>query len=137
MVHGSPGQQSACVVQLPPFPTQIPPHTKGGNPLPGVYAGFGTQGLPQQSALVAHAWPVLIPASSQVVPFIVQRGIPRMSCWQTKGFWLALPEQQLFSALHEDVASLQMAPAGRHELPLSQRPTGSLGFALLQLPVPV
>jgi hypothetical protein len=46
---------------------------------------------------------------------------------------LTLPAQQLFSALHETVASLQIAPAGRHELPLSHRPTGSLGFALLQL----
>jgi hypothetical protein len=50
---------------------------------------------------------------------------------------LTFPEQQLFSALHDVVASLQMAPAGRHALPLSHRPTGSLGFALLQLPVPV
>src|SRR5689334_10677152 len=30
-----------------------------------------------------------------------------------------------------------MAPAGRQALPLSQRPTGSFAFALLQLPTPV
>ena len=60
-----------------------------------------------------------------------------MSCWQTSGFWLTFPAQQLFSALHDMVASLQMAPAGRHALPLSQRPTGSVGAALLQLPTPV
>jgi len=35
------------------------------------------------------------------------------------------PAQQLFSALHEPVASLQTAPAGRQAFPLSQRPTGS------------
>jgi len=50
---------------------------------------------------------------------------------------LTLPEQQLFSALHDIVASLQMAPAGRQAFPLSQRPTGSLALALLQLPTPV
>src|SRR6188474_2125309 len=62
MVHGNPGQQSAEVVQVPPLPTQTPPHTKGGKLLPGVYAGLGTQGRPQQSALVAQAWPTLMPA---------------------------------------------------------------------------
>jgi hypothetical protein len=35
------------------------------------------------------------------------------------------------------LASLQMAPAGLHALPLSHRPTGSLGLDLLQLPTPV
>ena len=35
------------------------------------------------------------------------------------------------------VASLQTAPAGRQALPLSQRPTRSVGFVLLQLPTPV
>ena len=104
---------------------------------PGVKAGFGAQGSPQQSALVAQACPDLDPPSPQLSPFIVQRGMPRMSCWQTYGFWLTLPAQQLFSALQVMVASLQMAPAGLHALPLSQRPTGSLGKALLQLPTPV
>ena len=50
---------------------------------------------------------------------------------------MTLPAQQLFSALHDVVASLQMAPAGRQALPLSQRPTGSLALALLQFPTPV
>jgi hypothetical protein len=50
---------------------------------------------------------------------------------------LTFPAQQLFSALHDIAASLQMAPAGRQELPLSQRPTESAGLALLQLPTPV
>jgi hypothetical protein len=139
MVHGNPGQQSAVVVQAPPLPMQRPPHTKGGTPAPasGLKLGLGTQGNPQQSALVEQACPVSTPASLQGCPFIVQRGIPRMSCWQTKGFWLTLPAQQLFSALHDVTANLQIAPAGRQALPLSQRPTGSLGLALLQLPVPV
>jgi hypothetical protein len=117
---------------------QIPPQTKGGKPASDVYEGLGTQARPQQSALVAQACPTLTPASLHRSPFIVQRGIPRMSCWQTNSFWLTLPAQQLFSALQELIASLQMAPAGRQELPLSQRPTGSLGFSLLQVtPVPV
>ena len=50
---------------------------------------------------------------------------------------MTLPAQQLFSALQDMLASLQIAPAGRHALPLSQRPTGSFGLALLQLPTPV
>jgi hypothetical protein len=49
---------------------------------------------------------------------------------------LTLPEQQSFSALHDIEASLQMAPAGLHALPLSHRPTAAPG-ALLQLPTPV
>ncbi|WP_283751564.1 hypothetical protein, partial [Bacillus cereus] len=67
--------------------------------------GLGTQGSPQQSALVAHAAPAFDPASAQDSPAIVHRGMPRMSCWQTNGFWLTLPEQQLFSALQLLVAS--------------------------------
>ena len=138
-VQGSPGQQSAAVLQLPPRPTHSPPQTNGGRPAPAsaVKAGLGTHARPQQSALLAHAWPALEPPSAQGVPSIVQRGIPRMSCWQAKGFFWTCPEQQLFSALHEVLRSLHTAPAGRHELPLSQRPTGSLGFALLQVPTPV
>jgi hypothetical protein len=60
-----------------------------------------------------------------------------MSCWQTKGFLLTFPAQQLFSALQEPVASLHTAPAGRQALPLSHRPTRSVGLPLLQLPTPV
>ncbi len=132
MTQGSPGQQSADVVHAPPLSTQMGPQTKGGTP-----DGLGTQGKPQQSALVAQACPAREPASAQDSPFNVQRGMPRMSCWQTNGFWLTLPAQQLFSALQDIVAILQIAPAGRHAMPLSQRPTGSLAFALLQWPVPV
>jgi len=132
-VQGRPGQQSAAVVQLPPRPTHSPPQTNGGRLVPAsaMKAGLGTHASPQQSALVAHACPALEPPSPQGCPVIVQRGIPRLSCWQTKGFWLTLPAQQLFSALHDIVAILHMAPAGRHALPLSQRPTGSLGLFLL------
>jgi hypothetical protein len=67
----------------------------------------------------------------------VHLGIPRRSCWHTNGFLFTLPAQQLFSALQEVVASLQMAPAGRQALPLSHRPTRSFGLLLLQLPTPV
>jgi hypothetical protein len=49
---------------------------------------------------------------------------------------LTLPAQQLFSALHEPVASLQTAPALRQALPLSQRPTGAPS-ALLQRTEPL
>ena len=62
-VQGSPGQQSAAVVHTPPLPTHTPPQTKGGAPPSGVNDGLGTQGSPQQSALVAHACPDLDPAS--------------------------------------------------------------------------
>jgi hypothetical protein len=50
---------------------------------------------------------------------------------------LTFPAQQLFSALHDVVASLQIAPAGRQERPLSQRPTRSVGFDLLHVTSPV
>jgi hypothetical protein len=135
MKQGRPGQQSALVVQAPPLATQMGPQTNAG--APGADDELGTHGRPQQSALVAQACPARDPPSVQGSPFRVQRGMPRMSCWQTSGFWLTLPAQQLFSALHDIVLSLQIAPAGRHAMPLSQRPTGSLAFALLQLPVPV
>jgi hypothetical protein len=84
-MHGRPVQQSAVVVHEPPVLTHTPPpQMYGGTPVePGVNAGFGAQGKPQQSALVAQAWPDLEPPSPQLSPFIVQRGIPRMSCWQT------------------------------------------------------
>ena len=53
IVHGEPAQQSAVVVHAPPVGTHaVAPHTKGGLP-----AAFGTHGLPQQSALEAHAVP--------------------------------------------------------------------------------
>jgi hypothetical protein len=132
-VQGRPGQQSAGVVQVPPRPTHSPPQTKGGAPASPETLGLGTHAKPQQSALVAQGCPALEPASSHGSPASVQRGIPRKSCWQTSGFRLTFPAQQLFSALQDVVASLHTAPAGRQALPLSQRPTGSPGFALLQV----
>src|SRR5258708_7124471 len=96
------------------------------------------QGTPlQQSPAVVQTCPDRDPPWSHPPAFIGQRGRPRMSCWHARGTLLTLPEQQLFSALQDMLASLQMAPAGRHALPLSQRPTGSLALALLQLPTPV
>ena len=85
-VQGSPVQQSAAVVQPPPLPTQSPPHTKGGTPPSSVKPGLGTHANPQQSALLAQGCPALDPASSHGLPVIVQRGMPRLSCWQTNGF---------------------------------------------------
>jgi len=85
-VQGIPGQQSAAVVHVPPLPTHSPPQTKGGAPASWLNVGLGTQVEPQQSALVAHGCPALDPASVQGCPSIVQRGMPRMSCWQAKGF---------------------------------------------------
>lgn len=132
--QGMPGQQSPLVVHAPPVATQVPPQMKAGPLL----ALFGTQGRPQQSTLVAQASPTLEPASLQSVPpfCIVQRGMPKRSCWQTMGFWFTLPAQQLFSALHEVVASLQIAPAGRQAFPLSHRPVLAPAL-LLHVPTPV
>src|SRR5688500_17978469 len=120
-LHGIPEQQSASVVQAPFIGTHVVPHTKPAPP--SLAFGFGTHGKPQQSALFEHGCPAFDPVSEQSPP-PVQRGIPSRSCWHTVGSWLTLPAQQLFSALHELVASLQTAPAGRQALPLSQRPTG-------------
>jgi hypothetical protein len=47
-----------------------------------------------------------------------------------------VPEQQLFSALHELEKSLHTAPLGRHALPLSQRPKVSVALALLHVTLP-
>lgn len=133
-MQGMPEQQSASVVQAPFAGThELPPQMNGESPSPA--ASFGRQGSPQQSALEAQGSPAFEPASSQS-PTPVQRGIPRRSCWQTLGSMFTLPAQQLFSALHELVASLQTAPAGRQALPLSQRPVGSPA-ALLHIPEPL
>ena len=89
---------------------------------PVVLAGSGTHGARlQQSALVAH-W---VPAGTHGVtaPSEPQRGMPRLSWWQVSNCPL-LPAQQLVFALQLVPSSLQTAPAGEHELPLSQRPTG-------------
>lgn len=52
MLQGEPAQQSAVVVHAPLTGTHAEPHTNGGEP-----DGFGIHGLPQQSALDAHAVP--------------------------------------------------------------------------------
>ncbi len=52
MLHGEPAQQSAVVVHAPLVGTHA--SAEQTKPAP---AGFGTQGLLQQSALVAHAVP--------------------------------------------------------------------------------
>jgi hypothetical protein len=121
--QGRPWQQSASVVQVPFAGTHELSPQMNGEPLSPA-ASFGKQGRPQQSALEAQGSPAFDPASVQS-PAPVQRGIPRRSCWQTVGSWFTLPAQQLFSALHELVASLHTAPAGRQAFPLSQRPTAS------------
>jgi len=126
-----PAQQSASVVQTPPDSTQLGPQINGGSLL----ARFGRQGRPQQSALDAQASPALEPPWEQS-PASEQRGMPRLSCWQTVGSLFTLPAQQLFSALQELVASLQMAPEPRHALPLSQRPTGA-PFSMTQVTDPL
>ena len=73
----------------------------GGLPL-----GLGTQGSPlQQSALVAHAAPLLPHCG------LAQRGTPTLSCLHAV-FLLPRPAQQLWLALHEVVASLQTSPFG-------------------------
>ena len=122
-----PAQQSAVVVQPPVLGTQLVPHTKGEPP--GTL--FGTHASPQQSALDAQGCPWVVPASGHT-PVIVQRGMPRLSCWQSQGCVCTVPAQQRSVALHDVVASLQIAPAGEHLFPLSQRPTGSLAFAFEQ-----
>jgi hypothetical protein len=62
MTQGDPAQQSAVVVHAPLVGTHfVAPQTNGGDP-----AGFGTQGLLQQSALDAQA----VPAGGG--PFAVQ-----------------------------------------------------------------
>jgi hypothetical protein len=111
----------------------MPPQTNGEPPS----TGLGTHGKPQQSALVAQACPCFDPASTHAFGVVTQRGMPSRSCTQTAGFWFTFPAQQLFSALHELVASLQTAPAARHACPLSQRPTGSLGLFLEQRTLPL
>ena len=121
ITQGRPVQQSAVVVQPPAAGTHDVPHLRGAPPS---VTFVGTQGSPQQSALLEQTSPVLGPASAQL-PTPVQRGIPTMSCWQTVGSLFTFPAQQLFSALQVPEASLQIAPAPRHEPPLSQRPTDS------------
>lgn len=126
--QGVPGQQSAWVVQAPATGTQLPgsPHTK-----PPV--GLGVHGLPQQSALEAHAVPAGGAPPAQSIGAVRHRGTPRASCWQRSGFCCTVPEQHRSVALHDVVASLQMEPAGLQRLPLSHFPTGSDGFLRAQV----
>jgi hypothetical protein len=129
MLHDVPTQQSAVVVHAPPDEMHRPaPHTKGGEP-----AGLGTHGLSQQSALDAHAVPAGgAPASLQSrSDAAVQRGMPSRSCWQLRGCVCTVPAQQRSVALQDVTASRQMAPAGLHAWPLSQRPIAAPA-ALLQ-----
>ncbi len=78
------------------------------------------QGLPQQSALDAHAVPAGgAPAAQLRLLMMVQRGMPFASIWQV-GYWLSLPEQQSAFVLH-DIAppldalpGLQICPAALH-----------------------
>jgi hypothetical protein len=129
MLHDVPTQQSAVVVQAPPDAMHRPdPQTKGGMP-----DGFGTHGLSQQSALDAHAVPAGgAPASLQSrSDAAVQRGMPSRSCWQLSGCVCTVPAQHRSVALHDVTSSRQMAPAGLHASPLSQRPMAA-PVALLQ-----
>jgi hypothetical protein len=106
-VHVEPPQQSADVVQEPPVAMHAPLQTN----IPAVLA---VQGIPQQSALLPHG----VPAGgglAQSIPAPAQRGMPRLS-------WMQVFEQQLFSALHEVVLSLQTWPALRQDWPLSHLP---------------
>src|SRR5262245_61569254 len=92
--QGRPAQQSASVVHTPPASTQLGRQMNAGS----AELRFGRQGKPQQSALDAQGSPALEGASVQS-PAAEQRGIPRVSCWQTLGSSFTLPAQQLFSAL--------------------------------------
>lgn len=119
MTHGRPEQQSAVVVHAPADGMHFAvTHTNGGVP-----AGFGTQGRLQQSALDAHALPANVEGSAvQSTSAARQRGMPRLSCLHVF-FWSTLPAQQFALALHDCDCRRQIAPAGEHALPLSQRPT--------------
>ncbi len=118
ITQGRPEQQSAVVVQAPADGTHFADtHTNGGVP-----DGFGTHGRLQQSALDAHALPAKVVGSAvQSTSAARQRGMPRLSCLQVF-FWRTLPAQQFALALHDCDWSRQIAPAGEHDLPLSQRP---------------
>jgi hypothetical protein len=48
--------------------------------------------------------------------------MPSKSCWQLSGWVCTVPAQHRSVALHDVTASRQMAPAGLHAWPLSQRP---------------
>jgi hypothetical protein len=132
IVHGSPVQQSAVVVQVPAVGTHAARHT------------LLTHGLPQQSALVTQLLPAGIGAV-QVFALRMQRGMPRESlrqqlsgsALQKDAFGAPFGSQQLFSDEHEDVLGLQMLPGSRHTVPLSQRPNSWVADALEQETAPL
>jgi hypothetical protein len=116
IAHGRPGQQSAFEVHDMPCCLHWPgvPHTNEGAP-----PGLERQGLPQQSALDAHAEPAGGGVAQSRLLRIVQRGMPLASIWHV-GYWLSLPEQQSAFVLH-DIAppvdalpGLQIWPAALH-----------------------
>jgi hypothetical protein len=120
MLQDVPAQQSAVVVQPPAAGTHtVPPQTKGGVP-----AGLGTHGLPQQSALEAHAVPAgggfIVQSTSDPA---VQRGIPSRSSLQLSGWVITVPAQHRSVSLHCMTARRQMEPAGLQAIQLVQRPT--------------
>src|SRR5215207_759277 len=70
-MHGRPEQQSALTVHAPLVGTQAPSQT------------LLTQGLPQQSALVAHFEPAGMTVPGAQTKFTArQRGMPSASCEQ-------------------------------------------------------
>jgi hypothetical protein len=88
-----------------------------------------TQGLPQQSALVAQVVPAATPPSAvQSRTLTMQRGMPSASylqqfagfAWQKLGLGAPMGSQQRLSTPH--APSLQMAPGGSHWFAFVQRP---------------
>ena len=67
ITQGVPAQQSAVVVHEPPLGTHVPRQT------------LLTQGLPQQSALVAHVVPAGGGLAVQSTGLMRQRGMPSAS----------------------------------------------------------
>jgi hypothetical protein len=125
-LHGSPEQQSASIVHSPLVFTHVPSHT------------LFTQGLPQQSALVAHFEPGGTTMPSLQTKFTArQRGMPSASREQhASGLLLQndgpgappsgrSPSQQSFDVPpHAPDAALQTSPGRRHWRN-SQRPNVS------------
>jgi hypothetical protein len=101
-MHEEPGQQSDVVEHVLHEGTQAAAAQVYG----GLPAGLGTHGAPlQQSALVAHAEPLLPHCG------LAQRGTPTLSGLHAV-FLLPRPAQQSWLALQEVVMSLQTSPFG-------------------------
>jgi hypothetical protein len=125
-MQGRPEQQSALTVQPPAAGTQAAWHLRS------------TQGFPQQSALVAQAWPAGTGTLGSHLKFTaLQRGMPSASCEQHESGLLLQkpglgappsgrsPSQQLFDVPpHAKVVVLQTSPGRRHWRN-SQRPNVS------------